>query len=161
MVENRLRLKVIKANIKYHSAMADRYNQEQPHFKTENVARVRQILKELSERFGNQALLDIGCGTGFITTLAEKLFDIVIGIDITKSMIRAVPKNKRLELVLSDASCIPLVENTFNLCTAYSFLHHVPKIEIIAKEVFRCLKKGGAFYTDLVPCMHACWTRRQ
>lgn len=146
-----------RANIEYHTKMADSYDKEQPHYRPENVKRVEGIIKDLSERCNHRSLLDIGCGTGFILNIAKKYFDWVVGIDITKATLDKVDlSGGNIELELAESSNMPFENETFDVCTAYSFLHHLPELPLTFKEVFRCLKREGLFYADAEPNYY-CW----
>lgn len=146
-----------RANIEYHAKMADSYDSDQPHFRPENVQRVDGIIKNLAKRYGSGSLLDIGCGTGFILNIAKKYFERVVGIDITQAMLDKVDLSSgNIELRQAESSHMPFVDESFDVCTAYSVLHHLPKLSLTFKEVFRCLKKGGVFYADADPNYY-CW----
>jgi ubiquinone/menaquinone biosynthesis C-methylase UbiE len=143
---------VVKANIKYHQALADTYNETQPNFRPENVARVDSIIKNLVSNIKGISLLDIGCGTGFIIDIAKKYFDRVVGVDITREMLNRVDVSSgNVELYLGDVSKLPFTDASFDVCTAYGFLHHLPDLHSSFSEVFRCLKPGGLFYADQDP----------
>jgi len=146
-----------RANIEYHSRMANSYDKEQPHYKPENVKRVENIIRDLAERCDHNSLLDIGCGTGFILNIARKYFDRVVGVDITQAMLDKVDLSSgNIELRLADSSDMPFDDESFDVCTAYSFLHHLPKLPPTLKEICRCLKKEGVFYADAEPNYY-CW----
>lgn len=143
---------IFRANVLYHSILADTYDLEQPHFKPENVVRVETIIQELVARTGGGALLDLGCGTGFIINLAKRYFQRVVGIDCTPKMLEKVDcSNGNVELCLANTSSLPLMIESFDVCTAYGFLHHLPSLLPTILEAFRCLRKGGIFYADLEP----------
>lgn len=147
--------KVLDANIKYHSVLADDYDATQPHFKSENVQRVEQILARMAEQNGGGSLLDVGCGTGFIINIAKKYFDRVVGVDATQAMLdRVDTSGGNVELHLADTSDIPLPDGEFDACTAYSFLHHLYDLRPTLAEAFRCLRFGGRFYSDQDPNYH-------
>lgn len=152
---------ITQANIEYHTKLAKHYDQEQPHYLPENVRRVNKILAELAYKYKGGMLLDVGCGTGFILKIAEKHFKHLAGIDITQAMLDRVDlSNGNVEVRLADSSKIPFEQETFDVCTSNSFLHHLPKLTPTLKEVFRCLKKGGTFYVDLEPNYY-CWKAMQ
>jgi len=145
-----------RANIEYHTKLAENYDKEQPYFSLENTSRVDDVLRRLSEEYGNDTLLDIGCGTGFILSIAKKYFKKVIGIDITQAMLDKVDTTGNVELRIADSSHMPFGNRSIDVCTAYSVLHHLPSLMPTYREIFRCLKVGGAFYADGDPNYY-CW----
>jgi ubiquinone/menaquinone biosynthesis C-methylase UbiE len=141
-----------RANIEYHARMANSYNKDQPHYKPENVRRVESIIKDLAAKCSGGVLLDIGCGSGFMLNIAKKYFKRVVGIDITQAMLDKVDLSSgNIELKLADSSSLPFNDKSFDVCTAYGFLHHLPELDSTFKEVSRCLKVGGVFYADQDP----------
>lgn len=143
---------VIKANIDVHSRMAATYEVLEPHFRQENRAKVGAILDALSKRFGNSRLLDMGCGTGFVISLAKTLFERIDGIDVTQAMMDRVDTGSgNIFLHRAPAENVPFENNTFDMVSAYSFIHHVENYYPVLEEAFRVLKKGGGFYIDLEP----------
>ena len=152
-----LKKEVEQANIEYHTKMADFYDKDQPHNMPENVRRVDAMIKKLAEKCGGGLLLDIGCGTGFVLNIAKKYFDRVTGIDFTQAMLDKVDLSSgNIDLILGNASKMPFNDESFDVCTAYAFLHHLPVFDSIFREVFRCLKRGGIFATDMDPNYY-CW----
>jgi len=141
-----------RANIEYHTRMASFYDRDQPHYKPENVERVVATIRNLSEGCNSDSLLDIGCGTGFILNIAKKYFKRVVGVDITQAMLDEVDLfSGNIELRLADSSDIPFDDESFDVCTAYGFLHHLLELDSTFKEVYRCLKGRGVFYADQDP----------
>lgn len=146
---------VLQANIDLHAATAATYSAEQPHYKKENVARVEKIIAGLAAETGGDGLLDLGCGAGFITDIARKKFRRVVGVDVTPQMLARVDRTgrgaRRVALVLGETGALPLRDNSFDACTAYSFLHHLYDLRPTLSEAFRCLRPGGVFYADQDP----------
>lgn len=143
---------VLKANIEYHSALAETYDTTQPHYRPENVERVGQTLNGLAQRTAGKMLLDIGCGTGFIINIARRCFNRVVGVDVTRKMLDKVEvKEGNVQLVLADSAAIPFPAETFDVCTAYGVLHHLQDLGPTLREAFRCLQPGGIFYADQDP----------
>ncbi|WP_217596217.1 class I SAM-dependent methyltransferase [Cohnella sp. GbtcB17] len=141
---------IIAANIHVHSIMADHYNKE-PHFLPENQSKVKSNLIELSS-MGNERLLDLGCGTGFIINLAVDLFDEIHGVDVTKAMLDKIDLSTgNIKLHNIPAESLPFENDYFDLVTAYSFIHHLEDYNPVLKEAYRVLKPGGQFYIDLEP----------
>jgi len=142
---------VMQANVLVHTKMIDAYNNE-PHFRPENQARVRSVLENLKFKTGGEKLLDIGCGTGFIINLAKDLFQEIHGVDITPAMLSKVDLSTgNITLHNIPAENLPFPMESFDVVTAYAFLHHLEDYIRVIEEVFRVLKVGGLFYVDLEP----------
>ncbi len=151
MTDMKLSKMIKQANIEYHSSMASTYNTEQPHYRAENKSRVEKIISDLAEKTGGGSLLDIGCGTGFVIDIAKKYFDKVVGIDLTKAMLDEIKPAANVMTYISDSENMQFDDESFDVCTAYSFLHHLPDIEPTMHEVFRILRLGGYLYSDADP----------
>ena len=150
--------RVLEANIAFHTAMAEDYDQSQPHFRPENVERVTEILRRMAEQAGGGSLLDLGCGTGFIINIAKRFFRRVVGVDITQPMLDRVDRSGgNVELVLATTDAVLLPSGSFDACTAYSYLHHLYDLRPTLREASRLLRDGGQFYADQDPNHHY-WT---
>lgn len=150
-------MSVKKANILYHTKRAESYDQTQPQFKPENIEQVERRLKAFALKHGEKRLLDIGCGTGFVSLLAYPYFKEVYGIDITPAMLNKtnskIKKQKINNVVLSRNSSekLPFPDLFFDVVSAYGVLHHLPSLPQTFREVYRVLREGGLFYSDLDP----------
>jgi len=152
-MQNGLKKKIINANIEYHTKFADIYD-NQPHFLSENKKRVKKILLKCGKESGFTSLLDIGCGTGFILNIAKEHFTHVVGIDITPKMIEKINRTKNMDICIANSEALPFENNSFNICTAYGFLHHLLEFESTLMEAYRVLKNGGMLYTDQDPNLY-------
>lgn len=139
-----------QANVEFHRFLASRYR-EQPFFRQENQQRVRGLLREFALQAGSERLLDVGCGTGFILDLAHDLFQKLDGVDLTPEMLVQVTPRDNLTLALSQAEKMPFADNSFNVVTCYSVLHHIEDLPSVFTEARRVLKPGGIFYADESP----------
>ena len=146
----RLDARVIAANIEVHTVMASRYETAEPHYRPENRNRVRRDLAELRARTGPR-LLDLGCGTGFIIDQASGLFDQIHGVDITPAMLERVRRSPGVQLHRALAEQLPFRDGSFDLVTAYSFIHHTKDYWWVLSEAARVLRRGGICYVDLEP----------
>ncbi len=148
---------VIKANIELHTHLADKYKHEEPHYRPENIARIREEVISLRERTNGERLLDVGCGMGFMIDIAKDYFKIIRGIDATQAMLDRVDAKKSdcdIKVVLGKAEDMPFEDDYFDVCTAYAVLHHMHDVAPVFKSIFRVLKPGGIFYSDLDPNSH-------
>ncbi len=114
-------------------------------------------MKRLAKMTGGGRLLDIGCGTGFILSIAAPFFDEVCGIDITPAMLVRARKiarsNKIRNIKLVEASCddTSFPDAYFDVVTANGVLHHLPQLLPTFEEARRVLRKKGVFYADEDP----------
>lgn len=146
--------RVLNANVQLHTTLADTYKQVEPHYRPENIERVRHNLLQLKKETEGEKLLDVGCGSGFIIDIAKELFSVIRGVDITPAMLEKVDTNSQtcdIKVQLCECEKLPFADNTFDLCTAHAVLHHLHDIEAAIKEIFRVLKPGGILYADLDP----------
>lgn len=122
--------KVIEANIAVHSKLAAHYQTCEPHFRPENVAKVEARLADLARETHAERLLDLGCGTGFMINIAKHHVRHIVGVDVTQPMLDRVDRSgpATIELVNSDTGSYPAAPGSFQMVTAYSFLHHLAEL---------------------------------
>ncbi|MGZ4994180.1 MAG: class I SAM-dependent methyltransferase [Methylobacter sp.] len=150
------REEAIKANIYVHSFLANAGEyQKSPHFYPENIEKVKSILQRITMNlpFPHAAkAIDFGCGTGFMIDLMKGRFTEIHGVDITLDMMKHVDLSSgNIYLHESLAENTPFPNDFFDFATAYSFMDHLFDYKDFLKEVYRVLKKGSAFYSDLNP----------
>ena len=150
------REETLKANKYVHSNLANSGEyQKSPHFRIENKKKVRGIVEHLQSQLSPAIplkALDFGCGTGFMIDLMKNLFSEVHGVDITQEMMDRVDissGNVFLHESLAEHTAFP--EAYFDFASAYSFMDHLFEPSDFLREVFRVLKPGGIFYSDLNP----------
>ncbi|MBE3092245.1 MAG: class I SAM-dependent methyltransferase [Actinobacteria bacterium] len=144
-------MNAIEANKIVYTKAAEDYNKIEPHFFPENQFKVKEILKTIRKKSGPK-LLDIGCGTGFIINLAKDLFDEIHGIDISEEMLNKVDiSTGNIFLHKGMVEKLPFEKEYFDVVTSYAVLHHLENYELVLKEVYNVLKRGGYFYIDLEP----------
>lgn len=144
---------VIAANIELHTQLADNYNTCEPHFRAENLAKIRARLESVTARTNAKRLLDLGCGTGFIIDMAKDYVASIDGVDVTPAMLAKVDRSGPAEIRLyeHDTATVEVDEGAYDVVTAYSFLHHLKEIGPTLATACRALRKGGVFYADLDP----------
>jgi len=144
---------VVEANIKLHSQLAEHYNSTEPHFRPENVEKVEKAFKALIQETGKNRCLDLGCGTGFMINIAKKHFAEIHGVDVTEAMLSKIDSTGSAKIVLHncDSGTVQVDKGSFDLVTAYSFLHHLFDPVPTMKTAFAALKEGGKFFCDLEP----------
>jgi len=100
---------------------------------------------------GSRAL-DIGCGTGIpVDKILSKHFE-VLGIDISKEMIKLAKKNvPNVKFKVKDSLKLKFRRKSFGLITAFFTLIHIPKkkIPFMIKKIYNFLKKDGYFVVSM------------
>lgn len=98
----------------------------------------------------DQALLDIGCGTGQFAVTALQRFPAlqVFGLDLSAKMLdqgkgRYAAFTDRLHVVRGDSERLPFADNTFDVVTCCHSFHHYPRQSAAVTEMFRVLKPNG------------------
>src|SRR3990167_2046661 len=102
---------------------------------------VTDMLSGIKFRDGRYSdkVLDVGCGTGFVSQLFPN-FDIT-GIDISDGML----ERNQYKWVKASAESIPFPDNYYDFVVCRSLLHHLDEPSEGLEEMFRVLKPGGSF----------------
>lgn len=93
-------------------------------------------------------VLDVGCGTGFLTRELAELEKIeqVIGLDIALPMLQATRQKvdiQKLSLLCADAEFLPLSEQTMNHIVSNLALQWCEDLSCVFADFKRVLKPGG------------------
>jgi tRNA (uracil-5-)-methyltransferase TRM9 len=94
--------------------------------------------------------LDVGCGNGRNLAALAGRTDRAVGVDLSRELLgeaRArLPDGTRCDLVLGNATALPLAQATVDLCLYVATLHHLPDRETrrgSLDELGRVLAPGG------------------
>jgi 2-polyprenyl-3-methyl-5-hydroxy-6-metoxy-1,4-benzoquinol methylase len=143
------------ANIELHTALADVYNKEEPHWRPENVNKVKSQLRDIKNKLSANHLLDLGCGTGFMIEIAKDLkFKVIHGCDITPAMLSKVNLNYadgEVKIFEEDTGNLKREHRMYDVVTAYTFLSHLDELNSTFKNAYNCLRDGGVFFSSLDP----------
>ena len=108
----------------------------------------RYFIQKTLERWSpkNQKILDIGCGTGRESKILAH-FGQVTGIDGSKEVIKFCRDKNFHRLVLYEIKQqLPFASNTFDMVCAFDVLEHLKDDNLIIKEIYRILKRGGHLF---------------
>ncbi len=148
----------IAQNARAHDRIAGRYESEHLEiFNAVEQARLGAKLAEAAEhiRAGaeERAALDLGCGSGNLTSHLLRLGFRVTAADISDRFLELVrgkfggnPRLTTARINGRDLALFP--DNSFDLSAAYSVLHHAPDYRGIVREMGRVTKPGGVIYID-------------
>ena len=99
----------------------------------------------------DKVILDIGCGDGKFCYDAVYKYEAkkAYGLDIASVAVGATEKHKteKLKFFDSDASKIPLPDNSVDILTSFQVMEHFPqeKIDQIFQEFYRVTRQGWIF----------------
>lgn len=106
-------------------------------------------------------VLDVACGTGRMLpeVFSNKKEIDYFGLDTSENMTNVLKQKarekgieKKVKIVLGDATKIPFEDNSFDLVYSFHLLWHIPQEEQekIIKEMLRVTKPGGVFVFDIL-----------
>jgi ubiquinone/menaquinone biosynthesis C-methylase UbiE len=102
---------------------------------------------ERLECFPYRSLLDVGCGTGAVLSMAAKhrVGARVAGVDLSFEMIKAARKklDGRADLRIGDAEHLPWPDHTFDVVLCMDSFHHYPDPGRALSEMRRVVMPSG------------------
>lgn len=108
-------------------------------------------------------MLEVGCGTAFVSLYFAKRGYETYCLDINKSILEVAEKNFKKEGVkgkfsVGDAEKLPFADNQFDIVTSFGLLEHFENPETAIFEMVRVLKSEGLLFADIVPNRFSCQT---
>ena len=133
---------------KHFDRQAAEYDQRDTYYYSQNGKISCRDIAEQIKGIPCEALLDVGCGTGFlIDLLAGQRKARYCGLDLSDEMIR-VANGKTIpgaEFVSGSADKLPWPDESFDIVTCSQSFHHYPYPEKAMREAWRVLKSGGLY----------------
>jgi len=142
MVDQRLQNEIEHGKFLASHNAGEIWNWETPARKIRWGRRVRMLTNSL--KIGMK-VLEIGCGTGFLTKGIIKKPVRLTAIDISSELIEVARKNilySNVEFIIKNAYQMTFNDQTFNAVIGSSVLHHL-SIDLALKEIYRVLTPGG------------------
>lgn len=146
---------------KYYSARANEYDRQKSRTWKSSRGFGNDIFEEILEgfrEFKDKSLLEIGIGSGRnAKPLLEKIRPYVVGLDLSKEMLRAATNKltdykHRVDLILGDVDQVPFVLGTFEGILCMSAMHYFSDQEKTLGNFKQLLRrKGLLIYGDLSP----------
>lgn len=146
--------RALKINNGFYDDLGDRwydaYDDPIALLRAENKAMFPWILNKLRTLIDHKgAILDVGCGAGFLSNELARQGYYVTGVDLSGESLEVARKHDRTHSVkyeVADAYKLPYQDETFEAVTAMDFLEHVERPQDIITEFSRVLKPGGLFF---------------
>ena len=98
-----------------------------------------------------KALLDAGCGSGYSTLMIQNEFrpSLLVGFDYMPEQIDlAARRGLGAHFFVGDASCIPLLPDTFDAAFIFGVLHHISQWGMALSQILRVLKPQGILLVE-------------
>jgi SAM-dependent methyltransferase len=110
----------------------------------------------------DQALVDLGCGTGELLSQLAPAIDRLTGVDREPSMLeiarRRLADHPHVAFVEAALEEVPLEDASADLATIILVLHHLPDPHAVLGEARRILKRTGRLVVvDMQPHDHTTW----
>lgn len=107
---------------------------------------VNELIK--NENFQGKNVLDFGCGTGRFVKLAQDKGANVIGIDISKEILKVA--SKLIKVKHANGTNLPFDDCSFDYVLSFMVLHVIEDLEKSLHEICRVLKPEGKFLLGIV-----------
>ncbi len=111
---------------------------------------------ELNQASPAGLVVDVGCGTGFLSAGLASYATSVVGIDDSPGMLEVARESmlslglNNVELQQGSVSKLPLEDGQADAVFANMVLHHAPDPQLMIQEMARVTKQGGRIViTDL------------
>jgi trans-aconitate methyltransferase len=110
-------------------------------------AKAKELLAQLAPQLGER-ILDLGCGTGTLTSQIAASGAEVLGVDRSPEMIaEALKKFPQLRFEVCDARSLPF-SFEFDAVFSNAALHWIPEAEIVIEGLSRALNSGGRLVAE-------------
>jgi SAM-dependent methyltransferase len=107
--------------------------------------RVRRLLGPFT---GNEAVLDVGSGTGALAFAFAPHVAEVVGLDSDQEYLEAARAiaPEHVTFVEGDAMALPFSYAEFDIAASQRLLHHVRRPELVVSELARVTRSGGRVF---------------
>ncbi len=101
------------------------------------------VLEAVSSLSSDLRVLDVGCGTGRLTSRLEASGATVVGLDLDPAMLAVAATRTRGRLILGDAHGIPVGDATFDRVVAVTLCEFTDDLGVVFAEFARVTRPGG------------------
>jgi ubiquinone/menaquinone biosynthesis C-methylase UbiE len=102
------------------------------------------------EKLRGKRVLELGSGSGIDTCEMIRNGAEVVSLDFSPlgcTATNALLKEAKLDgnVVMADASCLPLRNEQFDVVYSFGVIHHIADVQNVLTELTRCLRRSGEF----------------
>jgi len=114
-------------------------------------SKINEGRKSILSKIAEAEILEIGFGTGINTNYYPANVKKIIGIDVSKGMLKQFKKKSdnakiEIELMHHNGESLPFADNSLSAVVSTYTLCTIKKIDTTLKEVHRILKPDGKYY---------------
>jgi SAM-dependent methyltransferase len=89
-------------------------------------------------------VVDVGAGTGQFATAFSDWFDLtVLAVEPSAAMRAQIPRRPGIQVLAGDACALPLPDGSADGAWLSLTIHHIPDLEVAARELRRVLRPGA------------------
>ena len=156
-----LQERIREANVSLHKFEAKYYELIHPeiynkHEQTRLISTLKMINNLITNTWGcKKKALDFGAGTGNITGKLLSMGYHVTAVDLSQEMCTLLEKkyanhvkSRKLVVINAPVEDLSFSEESFDLITCYSVLHHLPDYVFAIRHLSGFLRKGGVMFLD-------------
>jgi len=144
---NDIEYQVKKANKDFYDVVGASYEEIDGRRSEQLINYVVDQLNMLSKNTDADSILDLGCGSGFISRTARNLFRKRYAADLSFQIVNAIDDNT-IQKLTADVDSIPVKDEKISSVVTFAVLHHCYSYDKMITEIHRILKTGGIFYSD-------------
>jgi len=106
----------------------------------------KNILNDI-KKLNINSILDVGCGTGYLTNKIYSIVPNVIGCDIDSKRLQLAKEYAagKIKFIQNMSTTLPFPDRSFDLVTCFEVLEHVSNYSDLVKECKRVSKKYVMF----------------
>lgn len=116
------------------------------------------LIRKYSKNNKELQILDIGCGTGYISKLIAPL-GVIFSVDPSEAAMQVCRSQGLKNLYLGTADKLPFLDDHFDLVIALDVLEHVKDDKQAVNEIYRVLKPDGILIC-FVPAFMSLWSEQ-
>jgi ubiquinone/menaquinone biosynthesis C-methylase UbiE len=104
----------------------------------------REAVRRHLHPLHGMTLVDIGAGTGAFSAAFSDWFDLsVVAVEPSAAMRARIPRTPAIQALEGAAGALPLPAESADAAWLSLVLHHIPDLEIAAREIRRVLRPGA------------------